>query len=89
MTDTPVQPITHSAQVGALLTGRRKSLKLSQAQVAERLGLSQNRLSELESRPETLTVAQLLALANALGLALHVSAAAAGQPEPIARRPRE
>ncbi|HEV7608553.1 MAG TPA: helix-turn-helix domain-containing protein [Steroidobacteraceae bacterium] len=55
-------------QIGANLAGRRKQLKLSQAHVASKLGLSQNRLSELETRPETLTVAQLLALLNILGL---------------------
>lgn len=63
-----MQPITHAKQIGATLAARRKSLELSQAEVASRLGLSQNRLSELEARPETLTVEQLLALANALGL---------------------
>lgn len=65
-----MHPITHSRQIGATLQSRRKALDLSQTQVAERLGLSQNRLSELESRPETLTVEQLLALANVLGLEL-------------------
>ncbi|HEU4779685.1 MAG TPA: helix-turn-helix domain-containing protein [Steroidobacteraceae bacterium] len=55
-------------QIGANLSSRRKHLKLSQTDVASRLGLSQNRLSELESRPETLTVEQLLALLNVLGL---------------------
>jgi len=64
--------ITHSTQVGAILAARRKALKLSQAQVAEKLGLSQNRLSELESGPEALTVAQLLALSNALGLVVKI-----------------
>jgi HTH-type transcriptional regulator/antitoxin HipB len=64
--------ITHFTQLGAILSARRKALKLSQTQVAERLGLSQNRLSELETQPETLTVAQLLALANVLGLSLHI-----------------
>lgn len=63
-----MRPITHATQIGATLSARRKALGLSQAQVATRLALSQNRLSELESRPETLTVAQLLALLNALGL---------------------
>jgi HTH-type transcriptional regulator / antitoxin HipB len=75
-----MQPITHSAQLGALLTARRKTLKLSQARIAERLGLSQNRVSELESRPETLTVAQLLLLANALGLTIHVETPEQGRP---------
>jgi HTH-type transcriptional regulator/antitoxin HipB len=67
-----MQPIRHANQVGATLQARRKALKLSQAQVAERLGLSQNRLSELESAPQTLTVDQLLALVNALGLELRI-----------------
>jgi len=65
-----MNPVNHATQIGATLAARRKALKLSQAEVAARLGLSQNRLSELEARPETLTVEQLLALANALGLEL-------------------
>ncbi|HEV7609236.1 MAG TPA: helix-turn-helix domain-containing protein [Steroidobacteraceae bacterium] len=65
-------------QIGANLSGRRKQLKLSQADVASKLGLSQNRLSELESRPETLTVAQLLALLNILGLEMSLVERGAG-----------
>lgn len=67
-----MHPIKHANQVGTALQSRRKALKLSQAQVAERLGLSQNRLSELESAPQTLTVDQLLALINVLGLELRI-----------------
>ena len=63
-----MHPITTPTQIGAHLSGRRKQLKLSQADTASRLGLSQNRLSELEARPETMTVEQLLALLNVLGL---------------------
>lgn len=63
-----MRPINHAAQVGAILNSRRKAQGLSQTEVATRLGISQNRLSELETRPETLTVAQLLALLNVLGL---------------------
>ena len=63
-----MHPINDPRQIGAALTGRRKNLKLSQTEVAARLGLSQNRLSELESSPQTLTVEQLLALLNLLGL---------------------
>jgi HTH-type transcriptional regulator/antitoxin HipB len=65
-----MKPITHATQIGATLAARRKALELSQTEVASRLGLSQNRLSELEARPETLTVEQFLALANVLGLEL-------------------
>lgn len=64
--------ITHPNQVGATLLTRRKALKLSQTDVAEKLGLSQNRLSELENRPETMTVEQLLAWLNVLGLDLGI-----------------
>jgi HTH-type transcriptional regulator/antitoxin HipB len=60
--------VMNSKQIGGLLLGRRKHLKLSQAQVAEKLGLSQSRLSELEAHPETLTSEQLLVIMRVLGL---------------------
>lgn len=69
--------ITGTTQIGALLSARRKQLDLTQEQVASRVGLSQNRLSVLESRPESLTVGQLLALLNVLGLEMHIDARAA------------
>ena len=76
-----MQPATQSSHVGAILQSRRKALKLSQAQLAAKLGLSQNRLSELETRPHTLTVEQLLALLNLLGLELVIrERASAGKP---------
>ena len=74
-----MRPITHATQIGAIVSARRKTLALSQTDVASRLGLSQNRLSELESRPETLTVAQLLALLNALGLEMAVGEQSTGK----------
>lgn len=63
-----MRTINTVTQVGALLASRRKHLKMSQAEVAARIGLSQNRLSVLESNPATLTVKQLLALLGTLGL---------------------
>ena len=74
-----MHPITHFTQLGAILSARWKALDLSQTQVADRLGLSQNRLSELESQPQTITVAQLLALANVLGLTLQIGEATAAK----------
>ena len=65
-------------QAAELLVGRRKALGLSQAEVAARLGISQNRLSELETRPERLTCDRLLALAGVLGLEL-----ALGERKPV------
>jgi len=74
-----MHPINNSMQIGATLTGRRKHLKLSQTDVANRLGLSQNRISELESRPESLTVEQLLTLLNVLGLEMSIGERTGGK----------
>jgi HTH-type transcriptional regulator/antitoxin HipB len=71
--------ITTTAQIGATLAARRKHLGLTQEQVASRVGLSQNRLSVLESRPETLTVEQLIALLNVLGLEMRIDPRAAAK----------
>ncbi len=60
-------------QIGALLASRRKALNLSQTEVGSRMALSQNRVSELESLPGTLTVIQLLRLLEVLGLELQVA----------------
>ncbi|BAL27184.1 hypothetical protein AZKH_p0301 (plasmid) [Azoarcus sp. KH32C] len=49
---------------------RRKALGLSQSQVAVGLGISQNRLSEIEAHPERLTLDRLISLAGLLGLEL-------------------
>jgi len=61
-----------ASQLGAVLQGARKSLKLTQAQLGNRLGLSQRRVSELERAPGTLSVDQLLAMCAQLGLQLNV-----------------
>jgi HTH-type transcriptional regulator/antitoxin HipB len=68
-----MHPVTQPHHIGALLRARRKMLKLSQTAVATRLALSQNRLSELESNPGTLTVAQLMRLASVLDLDVHIT----------------
>ena len=75
-----MHPINNPVQIGATLTARRKHLKLSQTDVANRLGLSQNRISELEAKPESLTVEQLLALLTVLGLEMTISERASGKP---------
>mgnify|MGYP003576015909 CR=1 FL=1 len=68
-----MRTITTLSQIGTILASRRKHLKLSQAEVAERIGLSQNRLSVLESEPDSLTARQLLALLNTLDLELIIT----------------
>ena len=69
---TRIQAITTPSQLGTLLQGARKSRKLTQAQLGERLGLSQKRLSELELAPGTLSVDQLMGICAQLGLQLSV-----------------
>ena len=64
------QVITHSAQLGQVLAGRRKASKHSQRALAAKLAISQNRLSEIENNPGTLAVDRLLGLVNLLGLEL-------------------
>lgn len=64
--------LSTSHQLGHLLTARRKALGLTQQEVASRLGISQNRYSELENQPAQLTVDRLLALLGVLGMDLTV-----------------
>jgi HTH-type transcriptional regulator/antitoxin HipB len=66
------QPLTTSMQLQQLLKSARKRRKLTQTQVAARVGLSQNRVSHLESHPEELSFKQLLAWCVAVGLELHL-----------------
>ncbi|MBI3376459.1 MAG: helix-turn-helix transcriptional regulator [Betaproteobacteria bacterium] len=75
------QVLTHSAQLGQILATRRRAAKLSQRALAAKLAISQNRLSEIEANPGTLTVDRLLGLANLLGLELII------QDRPSTRRP--
>ncbi len=69
-----IQSIVTAAQLGTLLLSSRKSRKLTQAQLGARLGLSQTRMSDLELAPGTLSVDQLLALCNQLGLQISLQA---------------
>jgi len=47
-------------------------LKLSQREVASKLGIGQSRLSELEEDPASMTLDRLIALANLLGFELMI-----------------
>lgn len=66
------QPIVTADQLGSVLQSARKGRKLSQAQLASRVGISQNRLSDLERHPSDLSVEQLVAICGQLGLQLLV-----------------
>lgn len=59
-------------QLGHLLKAARKSRKLTQANVAARLSLSQNRVSHLEQHPDELSFKQLLTWCAVVGLELRL-----------------
>lgn len=56
------QVLSLSKQLGSLLQSARKSAGLSQTELAQRLGVSQSRISAMELDPGTINVDQLLAL---------------------------
>lgn len=62
------QRVTTPGQVADILRQRRRSRGLSQTDVAFKLGLSQARVSAIESKPASLTLERLIALANLLDL---------------------
>lgn len=66
------QPLVTALQLSQLLKTARKRRKLTQAMVAGRLGLSQNRVSYLEQRPDELSFKQLLGWCAAVGLELRL-----------------
>lgn len=69
-------PITHrlitASQLGQLLTSTRKRQKMTQAAVGIRVGLSQNRISHLESHADEISVRQLLIWCSVLELELQL-----------------
>lgn len=68
------QILSIPSQLGLVLRAARKGAQLSQKQLAAKLGLSQNRVSELEADPGAMRVEQLFAVMAVLGLELQVQA---------------
>jgi len=66
------QTLTHSAQLCQIIVARRRALKLSQRELAAKLAISQNRLSEIETGRAPITLERLVDLFNVLGLDLVV-----------------
>ncbi len=64
------QLITTPTQLGEILRSRRRARQIPQQELADKLGISQSRLSTLEGEPSSLTLDRLLALTNLLGLEL-------------------
>lgn len=59
-------------QLGQLLVATRKRHKITQTTVANRVGLSQNRISYLEKHPDEISFKQLLSWCSALELELRL-----------------
>ena len=67
------QQLTTAPQLAQLLRTARKRRQFTQAFVASRIGLSQNRVSYLELHPDEISVKQLIAWCATVGLELRVS----------------
>lgn len=84
MNQSASQALVTALQLGQLLKAARKRRKLTQAQVAGRLGLSQNRVSHLEMHPDELSFKQLLGWCAAVGLELQLAEREASSSPPAA-----
>lgn len=67
-----IQIVTTPHQMAQLLAAGRRRAGLTQAEAATRLGLSQSRISALETDAASITLAQLLALCGAYDLQVQV-----------------
>ncbi|MFT4067231.1 helix-turn-helix domain-containing protein [Paraburkholderia sp.] len=74
--------IATSNQLAQLLAASRRQAGFTQAEAASRIGVSQSRISALETDASALTLTQLLALCGAYGLQLQVSDKHQPVPEP-------
>ncbi|KTC88723.1 helix-turn-helix domain-containing protein [Fluoribacter dumoffii] len=66
-------------ELALLIKSQRKKLKLSQAEVAELVGLKQKTISAIENNPENIRLSTLFRILSALGLDFN----AAPKNEPI------
>jgi len=66
------QTLTHPRQFGHILRARRKALRLTQRDLATKLAITQNRLSQIEADPSAIPLGRLLDISNILGLDLIV-----------------
>jgi HTH-type transcriptional regulator / antitoxin HipB len=78
------QTIATPHQMGQLLAAGRRRAGLTQAEAASRVGVSQSRLSTLETDSGALTLTQLLALLGAYDLQLQVEDKGSSTPTPAA-----
>lgn len=64
--------IATSDQIGEILVSGRRRAGFTQAEAAARVGVSQSRISALESNASSISLVQLLALLGAYGIQLQV-----------------
>ena len=73
-------------QMGQILKTSRKAKRLSQTELASRVGLSQSRISAFEQQPENIGLGQLLSVLNVLGLELTIQARQTTEPQALLAR---
>lgn len=79
----------HAKVVGRELKDTRQTLGLTQAEVAERLGVSPSYISAVEAGRRNLTLGQLANIANAMRLGIEISFIRPdGQPVRVDRKRR-
>ncbi|SDH71009.1 helix-turn-helix domain-containing protein [Propionivibrio dicarboxylicus] len=83
-----MQKLISASQLQQAIVARRKKLRLSQAEVALKLGLSQSRYSQVEADPALLAFDRLLLLTASLGLELHIGIKDEQPQAPAAMGPR-
>ena len=66
------QVLSVPSQLGPLLRAARKHAGLSQGKLAQRVGISQSRMSHMELNPGSVSLEQLLAIFAVLGLEIVV-----------------
>ena len=74
------QTVRTPTQLGQLLQGQRKALRLSQTELGARAGISQKRQSALELAPDRITLDRLLRLLAALDLELVIQEKQSPEP---------
>lgn len=69
-------PVQTLAQLRPILVGFRKSAGLTQAQLAARLGVTQQSYAQLEANPSAVSIERLFKVLNVLGVRLSLDPAA-------------
>lgn len=80
-------PISLSTQLREHLRALRKQQRMTQAQLGERVGVSQARIAEIEANPGAVSVEQMILLLSTLGARLMLHVEGTGQAAHAAAEP--